>query len=344
MAELTLPGEDLWAFDHLAGYGAAAILASGSDVTPRLWWTDDVAPRLILSGAEWPELGRLVHEHAIAHTEPTSWVQVDGLIQGERSALFSPRVKGMDRAEIKTWNRGRREALDRIDGRWASLDRDLIGALGQPSYWAFDRGDPRPDHGASRWEMKTRNRGEEFVGNRLRLLSTAVASRSQVTVTSGLRGDTAVDEVGKNAAASRTPTGLMPPRTTDNARAWCALWGLSLLSVTHRTQGASRSAGHLGHHSAGHLFLPVPIRPTTLPRLRAILDSRALLHAATQDLSAREVNLPPVTDADRSRAWEWLDSRGVAAVVRFPVFRSANKSAPEKWAERGTRLFAEMDQ
>src|SRR5690606_33927499 len=84
------------------------------------------------------------------------------------------------------------------------LDLQMMCALGEPAYW-YRRPDGKPDldRGASRWEMKTRNRGEDFVANRLAVLCQKVAERTPEAVLAGLRGDDPVDEAGKNAVDSR---------------------------------------------------------------------------------------------------------------------------------------------
>ena len=341
MTVIESPGEVTNAFDHLAAYGIAAIVDALQPGSVRLAWSDELEPRITLDGATWAEIGVAVHDHAVDHQAPESWVSADGCNNGSASSLFSPRVKAMGDAEMRLWYADRERVLNTIAGWWAQLDRAMIGALGEPSYWSFESDGPRPDYGASRWEMKTRNRGEEFVANRLRPLARAVAARSTDDVARGLSGALLVDEVGGDSAGSRTPTGLMSPRATDNARAWCALWGLSLLPVLHSSVGASRSAGHLGYHSQGHLFLPLMIRSMPVAQLRAILVSRQLAVAATTELADSRRGVRPTLGSERGAAWSWLAGRGVPAVIRFSVHRSPNRSAPEKWAQRGVLVFPE---
>ena len=119
------------------------------------------------------------------------------------------------------------------------IDLELIGALGEPAYWRFASNGPRPDEGANRWEMKTRNRGEDFVRNRLRQLARIVADRDATAIVSGLTGHTVEDEAykGKRSDESRTATGLTSPRFTDSALAWCACGG------SHRSPSSTDSQG-----------------------------------------------------------------------------------------------------
>src|SRR5699024_1466252 len=139
----------------------------------------------------------------------------------------SPRIKAIQ--EPETWQELQAERLSAIDEaycptpRW--LDLAFISGLGEPAYWVADsQGKCRPDSGASSWEMKTRNRGEEFIGNRLAGLCQVVADRTPEQVLTGLTGKEPRDEIGGGNINSRTPTGLSFPAPTDNALAWCALW------------------------------------------------------------------------------------------------------------------------
>ncbi|SFU16301.1 hypothetical protein [Arthrobacter sp. ov118] len=326
MTTLQLPGEINTAFDHLAAYGLAAILERSGAASPRIAWNDylDSNPRLERA-LPWEQAARAVKAHADSATQPDSWVQQNADNGGRPTALFSPRVKTMREPEISQWYGLRYAAIDRIEPE-QRLDLEFIGALGEPAYWTADRGDSRPDHGASRWEMKARNRGEEFVGNRLRLLAGSVAQRDVETIARGLRGDGIFSE-DASPSADRTPTGLMAPGPADKARAWCALWGLSLTAVAHRSQSPitlSGTAGHFGSYLRGSFYLPVMAVPLPLTRLRSILYSDQLRQAAMVE--------------DRG-ASAWLREQGVFAVAVFPVFRSSNESAPERWAQRGNLIM-----
>ena len=202
--------------------------------------------------------------------------------------------------------------------------RDRIGALGEPAYWRFANNGPRPDEGANRWEMKTRNRGEDFIRNRLRQLAQIVADRDASAIASGLIGQSVKDEAykGKRSDESRTATGLTSPRFTDSALAWCALWGISSFPVIHRLMGASVTAGAvpIGKFTPMHLVLPVLVGAHTLGRWQAVVVSEQVIQAATSRESAA---------AARS-ACAWLAAHGARATLTFHVNVSDNPNAPER--------------
>jgi CRISPR-associated protein Csb3 len=345
---IALPGDVAVAFDHLAAYGAMAIAAASGLESVRIAWSDDLESQAIISGVTWEELAMAVRAHASSHARDNSWVMADQEIpptwipkanpkkSSVVSGLFSPRVIAMNSDGIAGWYNARLAELDRGTAELTDLDYAMIGALGIPSYWSPENAQ---DYGASRWEMKTRNRGEEFVRARLRRLAEAVAARPDPGVRNGLRGDDAVDEAGKNRYDSRTPTGLMSPKKTDNARAWCAMWGISLTRVIHHPRRPSATAAHIGRASAGYFCLPVMATFWPVGRLCTVLRSTHLQTAATENLTPTQAaanSLPAGSDVLTS--WEWLTARGVSAVMRFPVHRTNNPNAPEKWLERGERL------
>jgi CRISPR-associated protein Csb3 len=237
---------------------------------------------------------------------------------------------------VDTWHaleHSRREVVDELMAREAWLDLRLIGALGEPASWRLDsRGQPRPDDGASRLELQPRNSGATFVANRLRRLAQTVSGRDPAAIIDGLTGRRVEDEAAENRPNSRTATGLAGPGPTDNAVAWCALWGISQLPVAHQVLSPSRTAGHVnasrvGDPRHGWLCLPVPERPVPVPRLRTILASAQLISAVpaqTEDARPAQEAL----HAERVRAW--LLARGVGAVVRFPIEEFGSGNASER--------------
>lgn len=322
---MILGGDITSALTSFAGLGLALILEGKGAQRVRLGWTDEAEPRLEVSAEDYDDdaIAAVVHRHAQAAAAPGTWIHTD--LEGEpwngTSAVFSPRVKAA--ATSEQWHELQRLRHDGIDREtWQEGTVDLIGALGEPAYWRFadkEMKKPRPDEGANRWEMKTRNRGEDFVTNRLRSLAQIVSARTDERVATGLRGQTLIDEAykGKRSEESRTPTGLTPPRFTDSALAWCALWGIASFPVIHRLRQPSVTAGAVpvGQFTPECLVLPVIVGGVSLERWRALLVSRQLVMAKE-----------PQERGPRA----WLRSHGARAVVSFPLHVSDNPNAPER--------------
>lgn len=340
MNELRLAGDLRTALSHLALVGLGAILEDAGVANVRVGWSDAFDPRPVIraNDIDWPRAAGIVRAHALRHVEADDWTAARG--GGGRSALMSPRIASLpDEAARRRHVAARWAVIDRELERTNWLDLHLIGSLGEPAYWRFNRQrQPLPDEGASRWEMKTRNRGEEFVGNRLRPLAERVAARSAERIESGLTGSAAEDELGRNDLESRTATGLAAPGPTDNALAWCALWGISQFPVIARIQRPSRSAGHLPaprgteRDRRGWFYVPVPARPIALPRLRTVIVSDQLAQAAA--IGAEDPASASALDVEA--ACGWLADRGIAALVRFPIGEYGSANAPERRALLGT--------
>lgn len=328
MNSFNLASDYTRALDHFAGYGLSAILEEAGERDIRLHWSDSASPQLILSGLRSTavDVAEAVHAHAVAHCAPDSWVQeVMTLKRSAKSVevgLFSPRIAVPD--GIESWKElyAKRSAAldDPINQGW--LDSILLQALGNPAYWLLNTEIPEPDRGASRWEMKTRNRGEDFTRNRLALLAKVVAGRTVDAVLAGLVGRTVIDEAGKNQIDSRSGTGLVPPGVVDNALAWCALWGLSTFRLTHRIGRQSFTPGAYTQKRVHPevMVLPLVSSPTSPAKLRRILRSRAFDDAAFGQSQS----------SDQAVGMESLRASEIAGLVRFTVRVAGSSSAPER--------------
>ncbi len=341
MSDLRLAGDVRVALSHMAAIGLAAILedAGASDVG--VGWAGGLDPQPIVTarGIDWSEAADRVKVHAQRHAAESDWTAAtidDGVT---RTGLMSPRIKPRNtEAGWLELASHRREVIDDQVTRRRWLDLHMIGALGEPAYWRFNAQRQRlPDDGASRWEMKTRNGGKEFVQHRLHPLARRVADRSLEGIRDGLVGVSVRDEAGSDDLDSRTGTGLTGPGRVDNAIAWCALWGISQFPVVPRVMRPSRTAGHLRPPRSdaipryGWFYLPVPIRPIALPRLRSIIVSGHLARAAVPaDMTTADAAL----SAEGARTW--LINRGIGAVVRFPIGEFGSANAPERRALLGT--------
>jgi CRISPR-associated protein Csb3 len=327
---------------HMALYGLAAIAEEGGLEEVRLSWTGGMTPRPVLSApqASPEKIGEIVRRHAARHDTPASWPSRQ-LSEAEQRALMSPRISVIQTGEGWRSLQGRRhDVLDQLTDARALLDLRLLAALGEPSYWRKNRqGQRLQDDGASRLEMQPRNQGSEFVGNRLRPLAAAVAARTASEVSDGLLGRTVRDEIGKDQPTSRTPTGFASPGPTDNALAWCALWGISQFPIAQRANGFATATGHIGRGTAGYFYVPVWDGRWRTARHRTIVASGQLSRFAATGLAENDLGRASDDDAAQCEAArQWLARRGVTAAVRFPVHRFGSDSAPERRAMLGEFL------
>lgn len=331
---LAATGHDLL-FTHAGLWGCGA-LAAAADPTVRLGWAGELTRTPVLHGIDGDDLARLVRDRATEATDPRHWIRA-GLPHDPSRALFSPRVKTVpDRAAWTTWQQARRAHLDALAVAQATLDLRLVAALGEPSSWHTNNGQPRQDHGASRLEMQPRNQGSEFVGTRMRSLAESVARRSVEQVRDGLTGAALVDEAGNDRQDSRSAANLMPPRQTDNALAWTAMWGLAATTVMHRVHKPSRTGTHLPWSKdsglgndvrAGHIVAPFWQGRWSWARLTAVLSSAQLAQAAGTVLSGEQ--------AAKADAATWLRERGVTGLLVVPVHTFGSTSSPERRAMAG---------
>jgi len=326
MTDLLLAGNPRSALAHLAPVGLASILRDGGDRSARSWWDLDTARPYVRCSLSVDEIGESVIRHACERTED-SWLCAK-IAGGSRRcmSLFSPRIKA---AELHHWGdyvAERDEWLAENQATLTSLDFRMLASLGQPAWWRCDPKETRPDDGASRWEMKTRNRGEEFLANRMVPLTKVMGHRSAAQVIAGLRGESLLDELSTNPPDSRTATGLSIPGPTDSALAYVALWAIASLRTAHRAKDVSESAGMCPRHRVHPTvaFLPVFATPVTTRHFAAVAASRALDEVGSRGRPEIGENL------GGSGEKNWLREQGVHAVARFPVRKTGSTSAPER--------------
>ncbi len=347
MTELHLRGELPIALSHMTMIGLAAILEDAGVGDVRVGWTHelDARPLIQTEGVDLAAAAEIVRDHARRHAAADSWVAASIDLGNGPVGVMSPRIK--QPADASAWQKltDRRAGLiDSLTYARSRLDLAFVGALGAPSYWHFATSsgsatrDLRPDWGASKWEMKTRNRGEEFVRNRLHPIAESVARRDVTSIRQGLDGTAPpLDLTGKGKHDSRTATGLASPGPTDDAAAWCGLWAISQFPVIPLVSGQSRTAGHLrvpgAGRSRGWFYLPLAHVPLTMPRLRSVILSSEL-ELVVRKRVADDRHAP--TDLDAEAARDWLRDRHVSGIAYFPVWASDNVKAPELRALDGT--------
>lgn len=335
MSIFHLAGTDTSALTHFAVYGLANIVESETAQTVLVRWNPDTrTAELHAKGLHQDDIGHAVHSHATRCATAGSWLhaRVD---HGGRpnTAAFSPRIKVANTDdEWRTLYNLRHAHLDKLLDTDAYVDLAMIGCLGEPAHWRFSGNDRRPDHGASRWEMKTRNQGEEFVGQRLLPMAEVVAARTPAAILDGLAGKFVVDELGGRKPNSQTATGFTRPAPTDCAVAWCALWGITNFPTIQHISAISRTPaafpGRVLHPTT--MVLPIITTPITTARLRTILVSNAFDTIADYLIrhSDDEHDGPDTTAAEASS--KWLAARGIPAVMVFPIHKVGSDAAPQR--------------
>jgi CRISPR-associated protein Csb3 len=318
---------------HMAMYGLGAILESEGTRDVRLGWTASANPRPVVSAPDLDDaaMAVLLHQHAQSLDAENSWMQRDITLKGTPRGLMSPRLTQFGDPTWVRVQQSRQEVLDMLTAGHRWLDLRFLAALGEPCYWSISKkGDSLQDDGASRFEMQPRNQGSEFVGNRLRKLAGKVALREPAKILAGLRGESAEDEIGTGAPDSRTATGLASPGPTDNALAWCALWGISQFPIAMRVNNTAETSGRISRRRDEWFYVPMWRGPWCPARLRSVLASQFL-----RVLAATELELNEYTDADMAAARAWLAARCLEGVARFPVQKFGSDNAPERRAMRG---------
>ncbi|WP_408911251.1 hypothetical protein ACKFRZ_00730 [Corynebacterium gottingense] len=209
----------------------------------------------------------------------------------------------------------------------------LIQSLGEAAYWRFLGRDPRPDHGASRWEMKTRNHGEEFISQKLFKYVETLRDWDTEDILAGLLGQRIEDPFGGDA--SRTPSGFTPPGRTDLALAFAALIGIGQFPVSARAQHMALTPCAYPD-TALHTkvaVLPVPTVPLTPERFEGIVLSQEWV-SVVNVFGAEEIGRAPESLLHDS-AITTLQQFGVPAAAVFRVRRIGSDLAPERYFERG---------
>ncbi|MDO5633425.1 MAG: hypothetical protein Q4G34_00930 [Micrococcus sp.] len=323
---LTLAGTPEVLLSHMSLLGTALIieerLGAGS-VTCH--WQDgaDPLPILTVNGATREDIGLIIRDHAADHVgTAATWIRAAQPVVG---SLFSARTKMPSTPE--QWERLLAERGP-INSGLRGLDSRMVLGIGERAWWLDRPPSLRPDHGASAWEMKTRNKGMEFVKDGLEPIARAVAAREPLAVLSGLTGETFADEVAKGRPDSRTGMGLSPLGPMDSARAWTGLWGIAALpvwpQVTRRSVNSAALPGK--KDELGRLCMAVPMAAVTPSRWVRMLRSSAIVTSSGDQDAASAAD-------SQLKAW------GAGTLLTFPVSVTGSTSAPERRALTGQQVL-----
>lgn len=349
MSTITLAGDYTSAFTHFAQYGLASLAEQYHPQGVTLGWSREAVPKaqLTIEDTDTHTIAGYLQKLAEQLSEPDTWVMRDviyGSGKDEKNfSPFSPRIRVIDTKKYPTdWRKhqeARHEDLDGLAANRDILNLRWISGLGEAAYWRFDCKDNRPDHGASRWEMKTRNKGEEFVQHRLRPMCVELTNWSAEKILSGLLGESLNDSLGKNKPSSRTSTGFTTPQPTDVALAFAALLGISVFPVIHQVHQLSVTPGAWPSDSLHpqKMVLPITNEHITLARLRTILRNRAYAQTVEQICKPESEKYKSTTENvfDTAGSAEWFKARGMEAFVKFPVKTVRTKLNAYRFIQEG---------
>lgn len=357
MTRIKITGDHQTLLTHAVLWGTASILADALGSSRiRAGWVDEDGATVLLNpvavidveGSSLLEVGQIIQGLALRVSSSDQWAaQLTWQAPKDPSvSLLTPRTglptfKTFTEEAMAWWQ----QLEDRRSSTVAALtpfEQDMVRGLGERSWWLSETTGLRTDLGASPWEMKTRNRGEEFLKNRFLPLAEEISRWDPEKIVGGLTGASRDDTVGKNKAGSHTATGFSPLGPCDNALAWCALWVIGLMPPVHRTQPgnpqgkgllrprpsayAGRVAGYQSSDGQERLVVTMPEKLVSPERWARLQRSAALSR------------IPPRKDTEptaQAAAQSMLRQQGVAANVLFDVSRSDNRSAPERRAETG---------
>lgn len=334
---LLVAGNVYSGLSHFALAGLSLLARSLSDGVVTTHWNNEPTPRGVLETEDIAPEDIAVEMKRLSRSWFQGWTSIRVHYAGGEFSPFSPRFMRIDpRKNPGDWSKhqqARTAALDKLCAENDQLALQLIQSLGEAAYWRFVGKDPRPDHGASRWEMKTRNRGEEFVSQKLFKYVEALSDWDTEDILAGLTGQRVEDPFGEDA--SRTPSGFTPPTRTDLALAFAALIGIGQFPVSARAQLMALTPCAYPD-TALHTkvaVLPVPIAPLTPERFEGIVLSQEWA-SVVNDLGAKEIGRTP-ENLLHDCAVTALQQFNVPAAAVFRVQRIGSEQAPERYFERG---------
>lgn len=334
---ITVAGDITSGLSHFALAGLSLIARSLTSSRVVTYWSQESTPRGILEMDDVTPLELAKRIQSLCDQWLNGWAAVRVKYAGGTFSPFSPRFKPIDpKKEPEDWvthQKSRTAELDKLLENNDSLALQFIQALGEASYWSFDskQKQPKPDRGASRWEMKTRNAGQEFVSNRFFKFMQEISDWPAEQILSGIEGETVHDPFyNASKGESRTASGFTPPRKTDVALAFVAILGISQFPISYQVRQVSVTPGAFPSNSEEHKLavLPVTAKPIAPERFESIVISRDW----SQIVSSFSTG--PETTPLAEQATLALKTEGVIACAAFNIYRT-NSKVPETYFEQG---------
>ena len=302
---LRIPSSGRLLTTQLAAYGLTlAIHANGSSA----WIGHDESSLecdpLIQTDASPQDVADSITRSARACEGSIEADLVPGATGNDRIPVIRARATDQERATIALAARER--LLDAAEAADDVLTAVLLAGLGAPAPWLRDgsaAAKPMPGRGATQLDGVPYNIGSDIVRGLLRPVLRATKQTGADALVELFTAETVAP------ASDRDRTCWSPDGTTlAPACQWLAALGLGMLPVGLTSNGRARTPGFWRQSGGRGISLPVLQHPSSVPRLRAILQR------------------PELTAADGPRDAARLRSLGVSEVISFSVVEASSRT------------------
>jgi hypothetical protein len=311
MITLHIPISGLMLIAHLAAYGFGATLEAGGERAFVAYDPDslDLQP-LVGADASLERVLECIRRSAVDCEDVVEADEVPGKTGNDRRSVIWARSTAGERARRVL--PVREQLLDHAEASGRMLSAALCAGLGAPAAWLVDR----PHTGASQLDGVLGNHTSDFVRGVLRrwrpVAETLTADQVRTLFTT----------IDPPPASDEDKTGWSPPGSRVHGLCqWLAAIGLSQLPVGLSATGPSRTPCFRRNGGDRAVRLPVLGAPTSLARLRALLQ--------LPELVASEL-----TPAMAAR----IRALGVSELIDFPRLDHAGQSSVAFSFARATRV------
>jgi hypothetical protein len=311
MRTLTVPVSGRLLVSQLAGYGLCLALDSAGERAFVRHDPDslDLTPQILTTASD-QRVTDCVRRTAAECENAIEADLIPGQTGNNRRPVIWARATKLDHADRAL--RAREELLDELEADRARIAAALLAGLGTPATWLGEK----PQRGASQLDGVPGNSTSDFVRGVLR---PAVHAARGITD----------DDLAPLWTATRTPagidqdkTGWSPPGThIDLVYQWLAAIGLAQLPVGLVAHGPSRTPTHWRDAGSRGVTLPVLAAPTSIPRLRALLQRPELTGAIAHPAAAARIR-----------------ALGIRELVSFPVLNRSNATMVAFSFAKATRI------
>ncbi len=334
---ITVAGDITSGLTHFALAGLSLLGRALTDRRVVTYWSQDANPRATLEMEDVTPVQLAESIQKICQKWSNGWASVQVNYAAGTFSPFSPRFKSIDSSKHpEDWLKhqtSRNQEFDTLVREHDFLALQFIQSLGEAAYWCFNKKKPSPDSGASRWEMKTRNHGQEFISDKLLKFSQVLSTWPGEKILSGITGEQTDDPWGK--VDSRTPSGFTPPNPTDLALAFVALLGIGQFPLTQRISDIAITPGAFPDSRIHPKVAVVPVHTSAISpeRFESAVMSREW-NEVVRYIGALDTGRQN-TEAKIAEAIAYLQNFSIEAAISFPIQVIGSVNAPERYFCQG---------